>query len=354
MKRHSRWLLGTVLVGGLALAACRAQVPPSSTPPAEPPATTEPAAWNGKVTKVTEAEAPAALRSWVASQQKEVRPTYRSVAEGGAVWIAAAGGVKPSGGYQIAERRAQVVQGVLQVELEVVPPPKGAVTTDAITNPVAYFKVMPSFPGEVKVEIRGGELASPAPPNTYALMLERTGDGGTIQVRGIAPVAGVTVQSRSGNTVLVEKEVQVESGWYSTTLPAPDANLPDLKFIVLSGGQVVGEVPHRPDSPIGSWWSSNFYGVKAVQSGADSVQVEGYARIFEATFRSEIRAGGSVLATQTVHADRGAPEFGRFSASIQVPGGIPLGAEAWCIDQSMKDGSDIFHLIAPVVPTQKG
>lgn len=357
--------LAAFLTAG-ALAACTTPVkPPNDPPPAADPNNPGPGETAYRFDAVADLnEVPASLKAWVAAQQGE---------EGGHQWahtekasyLAITGGMKPSGGYTIGLKKAQVVQkngrNVLQVEVLVSPPKQGEMTTQALTNPVAYFRLTPRFEGQMELEVATAGPTAPAIDQFIAWLEQADGAGGYV-VRGMATVSSVTVKMMLGEQALGEaKTAQVKDGHFAIHIEGVDLTKHPGAEVQVEAGDEVKRIPARNDLAVGQRWSDNF--VAKAEPTSNGVKVSGLARAYEGVFKVEIRVSAKIkddvpgakwnastltLASQSIKADHGAPAFGAFEALIPVSGSLSLNAEAWFIIQSPKDGQDLPQLVVPV------
>jgi hypothetical protein len=107
--------------------------------------------------------APAKLQEWVIGQRSLKQPEGKTLTVGGETWIALSGGLRPTGGWQVEIRRTFKENGTWIIEAAVVPPPPGAIVTQAFTTPTAYFKA-PAVTGAM--EFRWVETPTTDPSGT--------------------------------------------------------------------------------------------------------------------------------------------------------------------------------------------
>lgn len=300
--------------------------------------------------EITEAQAPQALKDWVASQANNLEPAYHTVTEGDATYIAVTGGMHKGGNYQLVILTIETNPERLYYGLAVQP-----TTTGGAVVPVKYFKVEPKFTGEIKVEVALDAVTTQPEPGTAPLFMTivRTDGQPMLYVKGMTPIMTPTmrVQVRSGEQMISEQAPSIEHSWYEAKLPVPDATrYQNLDIVLVKGTEVLIKTTYRPEAAAvaGSLWSENFEQVTARQTDDRTVVLEGKARAFEAVFKVEIRAGGKVVAAQSVKADAGAPAYGKFQATIKLPADLPLGAEAWFLIPQMKDGTDKVDLVTTI------
>lgn len=85
-------------------------------------------------------QAPEALRNWITSQRGLTKPEGKALTVDSETWIALAGGVRPTGGYRVEVQKTFQENGTWVIQAVVVPPPPGAIVTQALTTPTAYYK----------------------------------------------------------------------------------------------------------------------------------------------------------------------------------------------------------------------
>lgn len=101
---------------------------------------------------IEKGEAPAALQEWAVAQRNAEAASY-SVAQGAnGRYLAISGGLQPTGGYTIEIVSTKLVDGLWQIQAQVLPPDGPA--TQALTNPVAYFELS-GMDGEIDVQVLG-------------------------------------------------------------------------------------------------------------------------------------------------------------------------------------------------------
>lgn len=106
------------------------------------------------------AQAPEALQSWIASQRSSPKPEGKVLTAGSETWIALSGGLRPTGGYRVEVERTFQENGTWIIAARVVPPAPGAMVTQALTTPTAYYKTS-ALTGPI--EIRWNDLPGPSP-----------------------------------------------------------------------------------------------------------------------------------------------------------------------------------------------
>jgi hypothetical protein len=317
--------------------------PPGPSVPPAPPGTVTAEAINADAT-------PQALQDWADHQRQSTAAAYQIITSGGYTYCALAGGLKPTGGYKTELTAVAQQNGVWQITARVVPPAPGSIVSMHLENPMAFYR-MPKLDGTVKV-LWVTDGTGPASGPVKALISATWQNGNMLHVTGQATVADVHLAANVGGKVVAQAHAQVKDGRFEANLlvPSGPVNLTLTVSTVEPGGgkliqtlKVTADVIARDEV-----WSTNFRVSRPVQTDADHILLEGTARAFEAVFRVEVWAGGRKIAGQTVQAAAGAPAFGRFSVSVQVPGGVPAGARVRYIIDSMKDGSSTTELALPV------
>lgn len=152
----------------------------------------------------------------------------------------------------------------------------------------------------------------------------------TLTVSGVTSLQTVWIAVKQGGQIKREELVPVKDGRYSVNLGSATqveivAGGPDkteMKRLVVPNEKHAGPfffthlTPHMQDV-----WTRKV--------APEVVSIEGRAVGFEGKFRVELRKDGNVLATGELEASQAAPSLGRFMTTIQVPGGVPEGTEAW-------------------------
>jgi len=298
-------------------------------------------------------EAPGTLTAWVDSQRLADAPASQVAATADFTYVAISGGMQPTGGYNIAVDQVRRDGNGWVVQARVIPPPPGAIVTQALTNPVGFFK-LPKLDGAVQVSVLGPGSTAPTRGGVTTQVTAglQWPEPGRLNITGMALVADLHFDLRSGSTVVGQADVQVKDGRYLSNILVKGVVPSNLELTVSTvergGGTTLLRIPAPAAIASGETWSANFRVGPVRQTGPNTVFIQGRSRAFEAVFQVEIRAAGRVLTRERVQAAEGAPAYGAFSRTVQVPAGVPAGAEAWFILVSPKDGSDSVELVLPI------
>lgn len=169
---------------------------------------------------------------------------------------------------------------------------------------------------------------------------------------GITNAPDLHMETRAGDTVLAQADVQVKEGRFLATLKDPGVGV-DAEVVLSTlgpDGKEVARLPVPEDRWVGAAWSANFARVTARELDPQTVLVSGKARVFEGLFAVEIRVGDEVKASRQIKVAEGAPAFSKFEEKITVDQPLPReGVEAYFITQSPKDGSDKIELYTTVL-----
>ncbi len=79
-----------------------------------------------------------------------------------------------------------------------------------------------------------------------------------------------------------------------------------------------------------------------------TLHLAGYARVFEAQLSYSLEDGHNVLASGSVTADKGAPEWGRFELDVTFAQPTSPGLTLVLFDESPKDGSVVYEAVIPL------
>ncbi|HEY3363604.1 MAG TPA: hypothetical protein VGK74_00955 [Symbiobacteriaceae bacterium] len=156
MSKTIRTALAALLVAvaALSLSACIGATGGAPSAPAGG-AAGEDQPGNAVVASIAQSAAPQELQAWARSQQNSETSAFKVVAKDGVTYAGVAAGLKRNGGYRIGLKRsfATTVAGTRAVQLEVgvAPPPSGAITTAALVNPMAFFKVTGTMPVSINI-----------------------------------------------------------------------------------------------------------------------------------------------------------------------------------------------------------
>lgn len=323
-------------------------------------------------TALEAAIAPAPLRTWAGAQGDSEQPVGKAWTMDGYTYAALTGGLQRTGGYRVELVGVHRQGDGWLVDARVVPPPPGAIVTMALTNPVAYYR-LDQLDGEVRVQVRasaapssqgpGAVITTPAGPalNTVTVATEWRTET-LLHVAGQARVADLHFDVKAGDQVVARADAQVKDGEYIADISVAGGLTADMTLVVSTvdpgGGRVLTTVPLSNAPEAGGIiapaevWSENFRVVKPRQVDANTILIAGKARAFEAMFRVEVWAEGRQLLAQPVQASAGAPDYGRFTEKLLVPGGVPDGAEVRFMTVSARDGSATAELSLPVLMQQ--
>lgn len=113
-------------------------------------------------------QAPQALQSWIATQRSLPKPEGKALTIGSETWIALSGGVRPTGGYRVEVEKTYQENGAWIIQAKVVPPAPGAIVTQALTTPTAYYKA-----SAVKGQVEIRWIDSPSSPQLQPPSIKR-------------------------------------------------------------------------------------------------------------------------------------------------------------------------------------
>lgn len=158
-------------------------------------------------------EVPEALQAWarfVRTREEALVNTHQTP-EG--LFVAIAGGLKPTGGYQVKVIGDAVKRdGVWHLDVRVVPPT--GMVTQAFTNPVGFF-FLPGAEGPVEVRIAGSVL--PVIDETLKVKVEWI-EGNILHVEGRAGFPDLHFEARVDGESVARADAQIKDGRYIANL----------------------------------------------------------------------------------------------------------------------------------------